>query len=78
MRKSNILATLALILTAAIWGLSYSAQAEAMKSMSPLFFVFVRYLIGCLVLLPVIFSVVNCLVFIILNNVIFRFMVAIV
>ena len=55
MRKSNILATLALILTAAIWGLSYSAQAEAMKSMSPLFFVFVRYLIGCLVLLPVIF-----------------------
>jgi drug/metabolite transporter (DMT)-like permease len=57
MKKSNIAATLALVVTAAIWGLSYSAQAEAMKSMSPLFFVFLRYLIGCLVLLPAIFFI---------------------
>ncbi|MBR2905920.1 MAG: DMT family transporter [Lentisphaeria bacterium] len=54
MKKINILATAALMLTAVIWGLSYSAQAEAMKSMTPLYFVFWRYLIGCLVLLPAI------------------------
>ena len=36
MKKSSILATVALIITAAIWGLSYSAQAEAMKRLLPL------------------------------------------
>ena len=55
MKKSNLFATGALMLTAVIWGLSYSAQAEAMKSMQPLFFVFLRYLIGGALLLPVIF-----------------------
>ena len=55
MKKSTIAATLALILTAVIWGLSYSAQAEAMKTMSPLFFVFLRYLLGSIMLLPAIF-----------------------
>ena len=55
MKKSNLLAIFALFLTAAIWGLSYSAQSEAMKSMPPLWFVCVRYLIGSAVLLPVIF-----------------------
>lgn len=55
MKKSNLLASAALVLTAVIWGLSYSAQAEAMKTMSPLFFVFWRYLIGSLLLLPGIF-----------------------
>ena len=54
MKKLNLLASGSLVLTAVIWGLSYSAQAEAMKSMSPLFFVFLRYLIGSVVLLPVI------------------------
>ena len=54
MKKSSILATIALIITAAIWGLSYSAQAEAMNTMQPLFFVFLRYVIGCIVLLPAI------------------------
>ena len=52
MKKIKILATAALFLTAAIWGLSYSDQAEAMKTMPALFFVFVRYLIGCAMLLP--------------------------
>ena len=52
MKKSNLLATASLFLTAAIWGLSYSVQSEAMKSMSPLFFVFLRYLLATLVLLP--------------------------
>ena len=55
MKKINILATASLILTAAIWGLSYSAQSEAMKTMQPLYFVFLRYLIGTAMLLPVIF-----------------------
>ena len=55
MKKINILATGSLILTAAIWGLSYSAQSEAMKTMQPLYFVFLRYLIGTAMLLPAIF-----------------------
>ena len=52
MKKSNLIATLFLILTAVIWGLSYSEQAEAMNSMPPLLFVFLRYLLGTAVLLP--------------------------
>ena len=54
MKKSSLIAIVSLLLTAAIWGLSYSAQAEAMKTMQPYFFVFWRYLIGGLILLPVI------------------------
>ena len=52
MKKSNIVAIAALFLTAAIWGLSYSAQTDAMKNMEPLSFVSLRYVLGCLVLLP--------------------------
>lgn len=52
MKRSGILATASLVLTAIIWGLSYSAQAEAMNSMQPLFFVFFRYLLGSFMLLP--------------------------
>lgn len=52
MKRSGILATASLVLTAIIWGLSYSAQAEAMISMQPLFFVFFRYLLGSFMLLP--------------------------
>lgn len=52
MKRSGILATASLVLTAIIWGLSYSAQAEAMSSMQPLFFVFLRYLLGSFMLLP--------------------------
>ena len=55
MKKANIIATASLILTAVIWGLSYSAQAKAMETMQPLYFVFVRYLIGSFMLLPAIF-----------------------
>lgn len=54
MNKVKLLATASLFLTAVIWGLSYSAQADAMKSMSALTFVFLRYLIGSAVLLPII------------------------
>ena len=55
MKNSNIFAAVSLVITAAVWGLSYSAQAEAMNTMSPLYFVFLRYLLGTLMLLPVIF-----------------------
>ena len=54
MKKINQIAVASLFLTAAIWGLSYSAQAEAMETMTPLFFVFLRYLLGTLMLLPAI------------------------
>ena len=56
MKKASFWAALSLIFTAAIWGLSYSAQADAMKSMQPLTFVFVRYLIGTAMLLPAIYQ----------------------
>ena len=52
MKKYSLLATASLFLTAAIWGLSYSAQAEAAKTMPTLSFVFLRYLIGSVMLLP--------------------------
>ncbi len=55
MKKYTVLATASLFLTAAIWGLSYSAQAEAAKTMPALSFVFLRYLIGSVMLLPGIF-----------------------
>ena len=55
MKKHQLLATASLFLTAAIWGLSYSAQAEAGKTMPALSFVFLRYLIGSVMLLPGIF-----------------------
>lgn len=54
MQHINIIAVVALLLTAVIWGLSYSAQAEAMENMQPLVFVALRYLLGTLILLPVI------------------------
>jgi drug/metabolite transporter (DMT)-like permease len=56
MKKSSLKATAALLLTAAIWGLSYSAQAEAMKTMQPYYFVFWRYLLGAAILFPAIFT----------------------
>ena len=55
MNKIKLLATASLFLTAAIWGLSYSAQSEAMKSMPALSFVFLRYVIGSVMVLPALF-----------------------
>ena len=55
MKRSNLLASISLFIVAIIWGLSYSAQSDAMNHMQPLFFVFLRYIIGTVVLLPVIF-----------------------
>ena len=55
MKKTNLFATLVLLLVAVIWGLSYSAAAEAMKTMQPLVFVFLRYLLASFMLLPFLF-----------------------
>ncbi|MBQ9787518.1 MAG: DMT family transporter [Lentisphaeria bacterium] len=55
MKILSKLAVISLFVTAAIWGLSYSAQASAMDTMSPLVFVFLRYLLGAAVLCPAIF-----------------------
>lgn len=57
MKKFNQLAIASLFLTAAIWGLSYSAQTQAMETMAPLYFVFLRYLLGAVLLLPAIFLI---------------------
>ena len=54
MKNLNRLAIILLFITAATWGLSYSAQAKAMDTMSPLMFVFLRYLLGALMLVPAI------------------------
>ena len=54
MKKTNLIASSSLLITAAIWGLSYSAAAEAMETMSPLYFVFIRYILGTVILLPII------------------------
>ena len=54
MKNLNRLAIILLFITAATWGLSYSAQAKAMDTMSPLMFVFLRYLLGSLMLVPAI------------------------
>ncbi len=57
MKKFSQLAIASLFLTAAIWGLSYSAQTQAMETMAPLYFVFLRYLLGAVMLLPAIFLI---------------------
>ncbi len=55
-RQKNILSVAALLLTALLWGISYSAQAEAMNFLPPLFFVSLRYFIGSFLLLfPVLY-----------------------
>lgn len=48
MKQQKIIALAALLVTAMIWGLSYSAQAQAMENLPPLFFVSLRYLIAAL------------------------------
>ncbi len=52
--KNKILANLALLLTALIWGLSFVAQREGMEHVGPFTFNTVRSFLGGLSLLPVI------------------------
>lgn len=47
----NILSVAALLLTALLWGISYSAQAEAMNFLPPFAFVSLRYFLGSFLLL---------------------------
>src|SRR5262245_51527675 len=49
---TRIQANLVLLLTAAIWGAAFVSQNLAMKSMGPLWFVGIRFIIGFLVVLP--------------------------
>ncbi|MDB5553606.1 MAG: Permease of the drug/metabolite transporter superfamily [Rhizobium sp.] len=49
---TRIQANLILLLTAAIWGAAFVSQNLAMKSMGPLWFVGIRFMIGFLVVLP--------------------------
>ncbi len=52
-KQKSFIACGALILTAVIWGLSYSAQAKAMDHLQPLVFVALRYFAGAfLILIP--------------------------
>ena len=52
--KNKILANLALLITALIWGLSFVAQREGMEHVGPFTFNMVRSFLGGLSLLPVI------------------------
>ena len=49
---TRIQANLILLLTAAIWGAAFVSQNLAMRSMGPLWFVGIRFIIGFLVVLP--------------------------
>lgn len=52
--NSNLRSPLLLLLTATIWGVAFVAQSVGMDYVGPFTFNFVRNLLGCLVLLPVI------------------------
>ena len=41
-----------LLLAAIIWGTGFVAQRQAMETMQPFAFIALRFLLGCLVLLP--------------------------
>ena len=46
MKSKTFAASIGLLLTALLWGLSYSAQSKAMESLQPLIFVSLRYILG--------------------------------
>ena len=53
--RSSIKNSLLLLLTAIIWGTSFVAQAAGMEYIGPFTFSVVRYILGGLVLIPVIY-----------------------
>ena len=55
MRSKQIRSSLLLALTAAIWGVAFVAQTTGGDAVGPFSFNFVRFIIGSVVLLPVIF-----------------------
>ncbi len=50
--KNSLTAYLLLVLTAAVWGMAFTAQRAGMEHMGPLAFNGVRFLLGTLVLIP--------------------------
>ena len=54
MNKQKLKGNLMMLLTALIWGTAFVAQSGAMDSVDPLSFMAARYLLGAVVLLPVI------------------------
>lgn len=55
MKNKNLLGTLELLLAAFIWGSAFVAQSAGMEHIGPLTFMSVRFTIGSVVLLPLIF-----------------------
>lgn len=53
-QNKNLLGTIQLLLAALIWGSAFVAQSEGMNHIGPLTFMSVRFLLGGLVLLPII------------------------
>ncbi len=49
---NNIQGEVLLLLAAIVWGTGFVAQRQAMESMQPFAFISLRFLLGCLVLLP--------------------------
>ncbi len=54
MNKQKLKGNLMMLLTALIWGTAFVAQSNAMNNVDPFSFMAARYLLGALVLLPVI------------------------
>ncbi len=54
MKTKALKTDLLMLITAAIWGFAFVAQREGMETMGPFLFTGVRFLIGVVVLLPVI------------------------
>lgn len=55
MRNRNLLGTLQLLLAAFIWGSAFVAQSEGMNHVGPLTFLSVRFILGGVILLPLIY-----------------------
>lgn len=54
MKKNRIIGSIMMLSAALIWGLAFVAQSEGAKDLPPMWFVCLRFLLGALVLVPVI------------------------
>ena len=53
MNTKSVFSSLALLLTAMVWGLSFVAQSVGMDSIGPLTFNYARYFMAFVVLIPI-------------------------
>lgn len=60
MKKKSAIGSLLLFITAVVWGVAFVAQSEGMQYVGPLTFNGVRFIIGSIVMLPVIFVKDRC------------------